>query len=389
MRRPDSSGPCVTTGSPPRVRRTIRWVPLALGLLLPSCTSTPSPAFQRSFDQGKVAHAHGRTTEAVDAFTRAAREATRVKDRDEALFLLGSTLRGAGRPEEARAAWRHLVDLSPEGPRAPRAAYELVRLELETLSGPAMEGAQGSAPSEALERLILRYPDEGFAASASRHLAEQWRTHLGLKRATEELERLSRSVGSHRLAQTFDYERAVLLEELGQPTDARDLFVATARRFPYPFGSLTDDALYRASELEEALGHPREAVALLEELLAPREQALVGSYDRPRFPAARLRIARLQRDALGSPAEALRNYEALLESFPASRQWDDAAWEAAQVEADRGRIPEACALLECLKRGRADSRFVPCVGLLCAPLASKEVKGAQCADYIARSRGTR
>ena len=68
---------------------------------------------------------------------------------------------------------------------------------------------------------------------------------------------------------------------------------------PYPFGSLFDDALWHASLIEEKLGRSEAAIEQLRELLATRESShMTGSYERPRYSPAQMRIAELYRDAL-------------------------------------------------------------------------------------------
>jgi TolA-binding protein len=83
--------------------------------------------------------------------------------------------------------------------------------------------------------------------------------HGGARAALAYLDALTGEVGRSELAETIAYERAVHLALAGDEEGALAAFLATAERFPYPLGAYWDDALYRAAELEVALGRPRRA----------------------------------------------------------------------------------------------------------------------------------
>ena len=80
------------------------------------------------------------------------------------------------------------------------------------------------------------------------------------------------------------------------PRDAR-------ARHPYPFGGLTDDALFHAAEIDEERGRSEEAIAApARAARLARAARRVGSYERPRYSEAQLRIAEIYRDDLHDDA---------------------------------------------------------------------------------------
>ncbi len=312
--------------------------------------------------------------EAEQQFALAYRRAGRVKDRDEALFLQARTQESQGHAEDAARTYQMLVDARPPGPRSVHASFELARLA---------GAARGEETQDAMERqLIGAHPDHGLAVAAlsrvvgRRREAKDWD---GLLRILEPLAAKARETP---MEQPIDMERARALEARGDLEAALALYLATARKHPYPFGPRTDDALFRASEVEEQLGRHDRAIAHLREMLEPREHSqTVSSYERPKFPAAQMRIALLLRDRARDHAAARKELYRFVDGFPASTMRDDALWIAARMAKDDGDAETACDDAERLVEMQPDSRYVRCAHLVCAdlPPAARE-----CADYLVR-----
>jgi tetratricopeptide (TPR) repeat protein len=354
---------------------------VALALAVAGCAPSIPDAFARPFAAGQRALSAGRYDEAARSFDAAAAHATRVKDRDEARYLEARAKQRSGRFDDARATYDRLIADSPTGPRAARADFD--RAELEIDRGDAERGFS------MLREAVLRHPNHGVARAAFTRLLRRERTAGGDARVVAWLDAVAPKLAKTELAQQIEYDRALALHGLGQKQEARDALVATAAAHPYPFGALTDDALFRASEIDEELGHYAEAVADLRKLLATRESAdTMGSYERPRDPEAQLRLALLYRDRLGDHAAARRALDELVRDYPTSILRDDALFQAARLAHDDGDARDACSLVERLVKDFPDSRFARCGGALCP--GAEPPKGARaCPDYILREIGVK
>lgn len=345
----------------------------AVGAAGAGCSSTPAPAFAEAFAAGQRAQNAGRSEEALASFDRAYRKADRVKDRDEALFLKARTLERMGRRDEADATYRAIEDARPRGPRAVHASFDRARLAGEVA---------GEATRDAKEiELVGRYPDDGLAVAALERIVNR-RTESPAE-LLPILDGLTPRVKETSLEQAVDVERARALDAVGRSEEALALLLATARAHPYPLGDRTDDALLEASEIEERLGRPDRAVAHLREMLAPREPSHAGaSYDRPKFPAAQLRIATLLRDALRDREAARRELLRLWNEFPDSTLRDDALWMAARLAREGGDEEQACDDARRLAKDLPDSRYSRCGHLVCSSI---EPTSRPCAAYVERT----
>lgn len=107
-----------------------------------------------------------------------------------------------------------------------------------------------------------------------------------------------------------------------------------------------------------------------------------GSYIRRRFPPALLQIAVILRDDLKDMAGARNVLLELPSRFPDSILRDDALWEAARLARLAGDEGGACDATGELVDEVPDSRFGPCVTLLCP--RQKPVGDRPCADYVAQ-----
>src|SRR5262249_40074151 len=155
-------------------------------------------------------------------------------------------------------------------------------------------------------------PDHGVSRLALQRVAQHKADEGGEQAGIAWLQSIRPAVKGTELEQVVDYEIACALERTDKLVEARDAFLATARAHPYPFGNLTDDAYWHASQLEERLGHFQRAIEILRELLAPRERSdTMGSYERPRYSAAQLHIAELYRDGMKDHAAARREFHTL------------------------------------------------------------------------------
>lgn len=362
-------------------RPGVRILGLALLAASGACAPVYGDAFLASFAAGERALHAGRYEEAARAYDDAAAKALRVKDRDEARFLQARSYGKAGRWEDERAAYQRLAAESPTGPRGPRAAFELADLEIahgDVEKGYAM-----------LVAAAIRFPQNGVARPTIRrvvaHIVEQrgepaaraWLAdHAAAFRGTDE-------------DQTIGYEIALSLDREGKKQEAHDALLESARAHPYPKGSLTDDALVRASKIDEELGRWAEAAKHLRDLLATHEVSNpmagkydMASYERPRFPEAALRLAEIYRDELHDHAAARRAFEELYRDHPSARKRDLAVWSEARLALEDGEPKVACALAERLAREFPDSRYTRCARAICpsAPAAKRE-----CADYVLRA----
>lgn len=349
----------------------VLWALLGLG-----CTPSPSERFLLAMYEGKRAYNAGRYDEAAEAYRHAARRATRVKDRDEARFLQGRMHQRLGQPQRAQEVYRLLARESPKGPRTARAIFEIALIEIR--SGDAERGW------EQLQAAVVDHPNHGSArlalAQVVRHLADQ----DGEEAARSFLDgHLARFDGTE-ADQQSEYELARSFERSGLLEKARDGYVASARAHPYPWGNLTDDAYWRAANIEEKLGRHEQAIELLRELLQPVEEDISGGrYERPRFPAAQQRIAELYRDHLGDDATARREFHRLYERHPESVRADDALWHEALLVRRLGDSDEVCDVTSLLRDDYPDSRYVRCLSALC-PSEPRPTDGRPCPPYIER-----
>lgn len=329
-------------------------------------------AFVASFHAAQRAHVAGRYAEAADKYGVAAGDAQRVKDRDEAFFMQARMYEKLARWAEARERYETILRTSPRGPRAGRAAFEIATIEIEHGD---LERGYG-----ALAEAIRRYPNHG---SARRGL-ELWAGHVGAQDGEEALRatlgRWLVELKGSALEQQLRYERARSLRRSGDLAAAHEAFVETARRHPYPMGTLTDDAWWYASEVAEEQGRYEQAVADLRSLLGSREVATGGSYERPRYPPAQMRIAELYRDRLGDREAARRAFRRVHQEHATSILADDAMWWEAVLERRDGRSGDACELGEDLRDRFPSSRYVRCLDRLCPQLEAPG--GRPCPDYI-------
>lgn len=345
----------------------------ALGAV--GCGASSRDAFAQAKFEGDRATSAGRYDEAAGRYREAAARAGSPRDRDEALYLEAATYHRAGERVRAVAAYDALVRSSPGGERSDRARFDAAFLRIgagEARGWADLEAALYAHPSAGSARraleIIVRHEDEARPGGGLAWL-EAARARLG---ATE-------------LAENVSYRRAHALERAGRLREARDAFADTARSHPYPYGSLTDDAWWNASLLDERLGDRRAAVDDLRRLLAPRERPALGqgSYERARYDDAQFRLGVLYRDALGDEAAARREFRRLYRDFPASLLRDDALWAEAQLARRAGDRAALCSIASELREHFAESRYAGCSALICEG-AAPPPKAPPCREYLRR-----
>jgi len=351
-------------------------VALSFGLASVGCGGPDyGEAFVTSFSAAKRAYAAGRYDEAAALYGEAAGDAQRVKDRDEAFFMQARMYDKLDRWSSARERYETILRVSPTGPRAGRAAFEIAYLEIE--HGDAERGYR------MLREALERYPNHG---SARRGL-EVWAEHAAERDGEKALRKmLGQWIGELKgsaLEQQLLYERARSLRRVGDLEAAHRAFVDTAERYPYPLGTLTDDAWWYASQVAEEQGHYRQAIADLRSLLASREVATGGSYERPRYPPAQMRIEELYRDRLADREAARQAFRRVYQEHETSILADDAMWWEAVLDRRDGRVDDACELGDDLRDRFPSSRYVRCLNALCPRLESGGTR--PCPSYVLKT----
>jgi tetratricopeptide (TPR) repeat protein len=233
-----------------------------------------------------------------------------------------------------------------------------------------------------LEAAARRYPEHGLARPAIHRMIRHAEDEGGPAAALRWLEahrEVFRGTGEE---EVISYETGLALDRAGKKQEAHDVFLASARKHPYPFGGLTDDAYWRAAVIDEEAGRYDEAIAHLRELLSSREPSGAWvSYERPRYSEAQLRIALIYRDRLHDDAAARREFEKLYALHTTTIKRDDAVWGEALLARKDGDPRTVCKLARRLVDEFPESRYVACAHDLCAEVPA--LKRA-CADYILR-----
>jgi tetratricopeptide (TPR) repeat protein len=261
---------------------------------------------------------------------------------------------------------------------APEAAYRAAQLRID----------QGDAATgwSQLREVAVRYPSHGVALLAVQHVVQHARETGASQGALQELHALEAVVGASDLGELLAYLTAQEMETEGDSEAALAAYRRVADRWPYPFGAFFDDTLWHASLLDEKLGRTRDAIDDLERMVKERETTfLVGTYERPRYVPAMLRIGALWQ-SLREPARARAAYHRLYTEFRNSTSRDDALWLEAVSWRQEGNLNRACDLLSTLVREFHDSRYVPCAVAQCSALVRPDGSAApsECHPYIER-----
>jgi tetratricopeptide (TPR) repeat protein len=280
----------------------------------------------------------GRLEEAAREYQKAADAAERRVDRDEALYRESRVLARLDRHAEAIAICDKLAAAEPPARRTLRARLDASRYRLLT-------GEDERAEHDLLA-LVLEHPDTGPGKSALRLLLSRHVDGASDPRAALTWVRdLKAKAGDSATSETLMNVEAELLLAQGQRDEAVRILEAQVDRFPYPKGHRWDDALYRLADIALDSGDPKRAIDYLERMIDVHESSIVvGSYTRPLFPKAALRIARIYRDDLHDADSALKAYDRVRSEFKNSTVADDALQEEAALRMQSGDRDRACKL---------------------------------------------
>lgn len=351
----------------------------ALALLAGCGGPSRGDAYLRSLAEARREHHDGRFELAASKFDEAAKTAKLPRDAVYARYEAALARARAGDVARAAAELRALATTKPPTAYSAQAAFKAAEL--------ARRNDQAAGIRE-LEAVIVDFPESGVAqvalATVLRHDDES-----SPDVALAHLERLAPRVKGTKVEEKVLYERAKHLDALGRTEVARDAFIDVANKWPYPFGAFNDDALFRAGEMEEKLGRPKEAIALYERLLAQREvSSFMGTYERPRYLPAILRIAQLYEEKLNDRAKARATLHRLYTDHTTSTMRDDALWREAELWRKDGDTSTACDRLATLASDFPDSRYVPCTSVRCPSVKrpAKSKAPATCHEYLMREK---
>jgi len=330
----------------------------AFVLALFQCAPTKPPAYVTSRAAATRSYSHGRYIEASEYWLKAAAAASTKRDRDEAKYRSAASLRRAERFEEAAVAYDALLAENPPNLQSERAVHDRAKLEFhhrDREAGIAM-----------METALVEYPEAGSAKTTLRNLAKVHEDAGGLAGLIAWLSATQPKITRGEVAEWIQFELARAYERSGQLPKARDEYLATADRFPYPSGGLWDESLFNAALIERTLGHPEAAVRIFERLLAERETShFEGSYLRATFVKAHLEIADIYMDDLKDRENAYLWLQRVWDDHPRSLQRDNARWLQILMRHNAGRTSEACDLMQELIDTNPESRFIRCAPLLC------------------------
>jgi hypothetical protein len=337
-------------------------------------------AYDVAYAAGEADVAAGRFAEGAARFDEAAQGAKIRRDADHARYLAARALASAGNLADAATRLRAIADASPPLEDSAEAALAICEMQI---------ARSDPAGWDALLDVARRFPSSGIARPAFRRfLAHQDETN-GPQATLALLERLAPALDRTDLAETVAYETALHLATLGQDARARDAFLAMTKRWTYFNGSYWDDGLYRVSLLDEKLGDFAGATQVLDQMLGERTSSwIMGTYERPRYEPAMVRLCALARDHFHDRPRARACFDRLYRELTTSELRDDALWEEARLFREDGDSASSCARLATLVHDFPDSRFVPCATAECPGVARPGKGGApvECHPYIAKLR---
>jgi tetratricopeptide (TPR) repeat protein len=353
----------------------------SLGSLAPlGCAPNRGTVYDRSLAEARRAHHAGLFAAAATKFDDAAKSAKVPRDAVYARYEGALARARAGDVGRATIELHAIAQAKPPNAYSAQAAFKAAEL---------VRTNDQAAGFRELEAVVVDFPEAGVAQVALGLLLRK-DDDAGPEVALAHLDRLQPRVKTAKVGEKVAYERARRLEALGRTSEAKDAYVVVADTWPYPFGGLNDDALYRAADMEDKLGRPKEAIALLERLLSQREvSSFMGSYERPRYLPAILRIAQIYEDKLDDRPHARATLHRLYAEFTTSTLRDDALWREAELWRKDGDASTACDRLATLTGDFPDSRYIPCIAVKCPSLKrpAKSKAPATCHEYLLRETG--
>ncbi len=352
----------------------------ALACALPACGPNHGQPFKQAMAEAERAENAGRFGDAAQRYDAAAAKAQMPRDAEHAQYLSAMMEKRAGDDAQAEAKLRAIAQNPSK--TAPTEAAEFQLAEIAMARG---DGRDGVA---AMDRFFKAHPTSGLARPALMRVLRDRDEHGDSKAALAYVRELRVTLNDSDLGETLAYEEAKRMSALGDTKGARDAYVAMVTRWPYPGGKLFDDALFHASELDETLGDYAAAIAHLQQMLRERETTtILGSYQRPQYTPALMRIAHLYRDRVHDRARAREAFHRVYAEFTTSLLRDDALFEEATLFRDDHDNASACARLATLVHDFPDSRYVACATDACPgvsrPASSKAP--ARCPAYVTRA----
>ena len=351
-----------------------------LGVLAGCGVPKRGDAYLQSVAEARRSHHNGRFDVAATKYDEAAKNATIPRDAVYARYEAALARARAGDVARAATELRAIASTKPPTSYSAQAAFKVAEL--------ARKNDEAAGLRE-LEAVLVDFPESGVAQVALGHLLRKG-DEAGPEAALAHLERLLPRVQNTKVEEKVGYERARRLEALSRLEAARDAYLAVASKWPYPFGGLNDDSLYRAADMEDKLGRPKEAIVILERLLSQREvSTFMGSYERPRYLPSVLRIAQIYEERLNDRGRARATLHRVYSDFTTSTMRDDALWREAELWRKDGATGTACDRLTTLVGDFPDSRYVPCATLRCPSIrrTAKSKAPATCHEYLLREAG--
>lgn len=289
------------------------------------------PSSDKAF-KARMASAHEARADvdrAVALYDDAARGAARSEDAMAAREAAATLLERSARTADADQRWAAIAS-DPHASASDKGTAELRLIGLRSANDTERFDAERAwlvaHPSHAAAPKIVREQFLGRESDAAR------------ERLADELLAIP---SADRITPWLRLEKARIAARAGRIGEAVAAMEALAKADPYPRGVLFDDAVDEGSTLSLLLGDAPRALRLLDSAFAEHESAwIVGSANRPRFPAIFLRRARLQE----SPEAARRAYRAMIDALPEAREAGEARFELALLEHQAARPREACAL---------------------------------------------
>jgi len=351
---------------------------LLFALMLVACAPTRGAAYEKALAEAQRLHHAGRFEESAAKYDEAAKEAKVARDAIFMRYQAALVRIRAGDHARAAKELRAIANAEPPNAYSAQAAFKAADLAWD--SDPQAGYAE-------LEAMALKFPASGVAWVATQRLLRHDDENGGPQKALAHIDALAPKTKGTHLEELLAYERARRFDMLGKNAEARDGYLDVATRYPYPQGAFFDDSLYRASEVEEKLGRPKEAIEHLERMLSFREKSsTIGSYERPRYVPAILRMAKLYEEKLSDRQKARETLHRLYSEFTTSTLRDDALWREAELWRKDGDTSTMCDRLTTLADDFPDSRYVPCAVERC-PKAKRNAKSKApktCHAYLTR-----